>query len=262
MKTSIHFDCSSGISGDMAVAALIDLGVDKECLIKALNSIDAGGYDIKISNVIKSDTPCCDFDVILDSDHENHDHDMEYLHGNGEVKLPHEHYHRNLNDIKIIINSADIRQGAKSLACRIFEILAEAEAKAHGTTVEQVHFHEVGAIDSIIDIIAFAYCFDSIGINDVIIPCLYDGVGTVRCQHGILQIPVPAVKNIAKSNNIELKITDIQGELVTPTGCAIAAAVKTDATLPDGYKIRKIGCGAGKRDYKSSGILKAYIIEH
>ncbi len=262
MKKSIYFDCSSGISGDMAVAALIDLGVDKIGLIKALNSIDAGGYDIKISNVIKSNTPCCDFNVILDSDHENHDHDMEYLHGNGEVKLPHEHYHRNLNDINKIINSADISQGAKSLACRIFEILAEAEAKAHGTTVERVHFHEVGAIDSIIDINAFAYCFDSIGINNVIIPCLYDGVGTVRCQHGILQIPVPAVKNISKSNDIKLKITEIQGELVTPTGCAIAAAIKTDATLPNSYKICKIGCGAGKRDYKSSGILKAYIIEH
>lgn len=246
----------------MAVAALIDLCVNKDGLIKALNSINAGGYDIKISKVTKSNTPCCDFDVILDSEHENHDHDMEYLHGNGEIKLPHEHYYRNLNDIKIIINSANISQGAKSLAGRIFEILAAAEAKAHGTTVEQVHFHEVGAIDSIIDIIAFAYCFDSIGINDVIIPCLYDGMGTVRCQHGILQIPVPAVRNIAKSNDIELKITEIKGELVTPTGCAIAAAVKTCNTLPDSYKICKIGCGAGKRDYKSSGVLKTYIIEY
>lgn len=260
--SSLYFDCASGISGDMAVASLIDLGVDQKALLKALNSIKANGFEIKISRVKKAGYDCCDFDVVLDKAHENHDHDMKYLHSDDvEVEHHHHHEHRGFYDIKAIIEDTELTDNAKSIAIKVFEVLAQAEAKAHGVAFEDVHFHEVGAIDSIVDIAAFAFCLDSLNIDEVVVPYLCDGKGTVRCQHGILQIPVPAVKNIAQANEIELKIVDVMGELVTPTGAAIVAAIRTSTTLPEEYEIEKIGIGAGKRDYESSGILKAIIIK-
>ncbi|MGN0523722.1 MAG: LarC family nickel insertion protein [Eubacterium sp.] len=262
MKKTLYLECYSGISGDMAVGALLDLGADKDGLTNVLKSINADGFNIEISRVNKSGLDCCDFNVILDKSHENHDHDMEYLHGK-DFKDNHikNHHHRNLEDIKKIIKSTSLSDNAKNIAIKIFEIIADAEAKAHGKPIEQVHFHEVGAIDSIVDIIAFAYCFDNLNITDVIVPFLCDGWGNVRCQHGILPIPVPAVINISSALNIPIRITDIKGELVTPTGCAIVGAIRTDDTLPESFTVSKIGLGAGKREYKSSGILRAMIID-
>lgn len=149
---------------------------------------------------------------------------------------------------------------ARELAERIFRILAEAEAKAHAMPLEEVHFHEVGAIDSIVDIISAAVCLDNLGITDVIIPKLCEGTGTVRCQHGILPIPVPAVSNISQAYGLPLEFTGVPGEFVTPTGAAIAAAIKTSETLPQPLHIEKIGIGAGKRTYERPSILRAMLI--
>ena len=151
--------------------------------------------------------------------------------------------------------------GAKETAEKIFRILAEAEAKAHGTTVENVHFHEVGAVDSIVDILSVSVCLDSLGIKDVVIPELCEGKGEIRCAHGILPVPVPAVANIVAAHGIPLKITDVTGELVTPTGAAIAAAIRTEEKLPGSFTIKKIGMGAGKRAYERPSILRAMLIE-
>lgn len=288
----LYLDCTSGISGDMTVAALLDAGADEEKLLKALNSIRADGFTIKISRVTKSGLDCCDFDVILDHEHENNDHDMEYLyarsiesrvnhehahsherghsheHSHGldqehpdghEHSHDHDHAHRTLADITSIIDSTDATEGAKDLAKKIFKILAEAEAKAHATTIENVHFHEVGAIDSIVDIMAAAVCFDDLGISGVVVPRICDGHGTVRCQHGIIPVPVPAVMNIAQMYGLPLSVTDKEGEYVTPTGAAFVAAVMTDTKLPDVIIPKKIGMGAGKREYEQPGILRAVI---
>ena len=127
--------------------------------------------------------------------------------------------------------------------------------------MEEVHFHEVGAVDSIVDILAAAVCFDNLGIDEVIIPQLYDGYGFVRCQHGMMPVPVPAVANIVKDNNINLQITNVEGELVTPTGAAIAAALKTSDTLPKKFSILKMGIGAGKRNYERPSMLRVMLIE-
>ena len=151
-------------------------------------------------------------------------------------------------------------ENAKKIALRIFEILAEAESKAHNVPVDQVHFHEVGAVDSIVDIVSVAVCLDDLDITEVIVPVLCEGRGTVRCQHGILPIPVPAVANIVSANHLRLKMTEVEGELVTPTGAAIVAAVKTKDKLPETFEIQKIGIGAGKRQYECPGILRAMII--
>ena len=289
MKT-LYLECTSGISGDMIVAALLDLGADKDVLMKALSGINDKSFEIKISRVLKSGIDCCDFDVILDKEHDGHDHDMEYLyghthgheehnhehghHGHGhhhdhhhehdhehEHHHDHPHEHRNLNDIIAIIDSLDLTEDANRLAKKIFEILAKAEAKAHNRTIEEVHFHEVGAIDSIVDIVSAAVCFDNLGITDVIVPKICEGTGTVRCQHGILPVPVPAVINIASEHKLPLSITNHKGEYVTPTGAAFVAAVMTERKLPDVFVPKKIGLGAGKREHELPGILRAVLID-
>lgn len=151
---------------------------------------------------------------------------------------------------------------AKALAGKMFHIVAEAESLAHHMPLEEVHFHEVGAIDSIVDIIAAAVTFDSLGITDVIIPCLTEGRGTVRCQHGVLPVPVPATMNIIEAYDMPLTIMEAKGEYVTPTGAAIAAAICTTHQLPKAFRIVRTGLGAGKRAYtERTNILRAYLIE-
>ncbi len=270
MKKALYFDCTSGISGDMSVAALLDLGTDKKMLLDTLASLNLSGYKIKISEVEKSGIHACDFDVILDKKHENHDHDMNYLHGHNWDHLPnhehnthaHHHEHCCLSDILSILENSHMTVGAKNMACKIFQILAQGEALAHHVPKEQVHFHEVGAVDSIVDIAAFAICMDFLGYKEVFLPVLKEGTGTIRCQHGILPIPVPATSNIVCSHKLPLSILPVQGELVTPTGAAIAAAITTSFTLPEIFQINKIGIGAGKRDYAVPGILRIMEIQY
>ena len=295
MGKTLYLECYSGISGDMTVAALLDLEADRSVLDRVLKSLKVSGFETKISRVVKSGIDACDFDVVLDKEHENHDHDMEYLHGHhhkghennhfynhnhahedeaehfhshehnhahgaGSAQDRHHHEHRGIKEITYIIEHSAMTENAKKIALRIFEILAEAESKAHNVPVDQVHFHEVGAVDSIVDIVSVAVCLDDLDVTEVIVPVLCEGRGTVRCQHGILPIPVPAVANIVSANHLHLKMTEVEGELVTPTGAAIVAAVKTKDKLPETFEIQKIGIGAGKRQYECPGILRAMII--
>ncbi|MGO5229772.1 nickel pincer cofactor biosynthesis protein LarC [Thermoguttaceae bacterium LCP21S3_D4] len=298
-KRSLYLDCHTGISGDMVVAALLDAGADREVLETVLKSIPISGFEIAISNVQKAVLSACDFRVILDAAHENHDHDMKYLFGQEEAHThgehshseeththgehsyseeththgehsyseeshtheEHHHEHRGLLEIYSIIDGTKMTETARALAKKIFRILAEAEAKAHGVPVEEVHFHEVGAVDSIVDIIAAAVCVDHLNVDEVIIPALWEGEGTVRCQHGILPIPVPAVTNIVMEYGISMGKIGELGEYVTPTGAAIAAAICTSRELPECYRIVGSGLGAGKRDYKRPGLLRALLLE-
>ncbi|MFG6394869.1 MAG: nickel pincer cofactor biosynthesis protein LarC [Lachnospiraceae bacterium] len=312
MGQTLYLECNSGISGDMAVAALLDLGANEEVLRNALYSMGITGFGIEISRVKKAGLDVCDFNVKLDKEHENHDHNMEYLHGheasdghkewynnegchghshnmeehnhNGhahsdrnlhddghshqDIHAPqagHTHHdghvHRGLPEIQEIIEHADISSRAKKTALKIFNIIAHAEAQAHGTDIDNVHFHEVGAIDSIVDIVAAAVCLDNLDITEVIVPYLCEGTGTIRCQHGILPVPVPAVANIVQMYGLPLRIHKTQGEFVTPTGAAIAAAIRSKNVLPEQFTIQKTGMGAGKRNYERPSILRAMLIK-
>ncbi|WP_370821878.1 nickel pincer cofactor biosynthesis protein LarC [Acidaminococcus massiliensis] len=290
MDKLLYLECKSGISGDMTVGALLDLGADQQVLRKALASLPLTGYTVEISRVKKAGLDCCDFLVKLDAEHENHDHDMDYLYGfaknqaeipEGEGRQhghhvhhhdhghlenggePHHHYHahRGLKDVLDILAQGDLTEGAHALAVKIFTILGEAEAKAHGTTLEEVHFHEVGAVDSIVDIAAVAVCLDNLGIRDVVIPVLNEGTGSVRCAHGILPIPVPAVANIAAAHHLPLHIMPFAGEYVTPTGAAIAAALCTRSQLPETFTVSKVGLGAGKREQAMPSLLRSMLLE-
>ncbi len=211
MKKALYFDCASGISGDMSVAALLDLGADKKMLLDTLDSLNLSGYKIEISELEKSGICACDFNVLLDKKHENHDHDMEYLHGKdcGHNHIEHEHKdahqhnththhheHRSLPDILSILENSSMTAGAKAMASKIFEILAEGEARAHRVPKEQVHFHEVGAVDSIVDIAAFAICMDFLGYKEVFLPVLREGQGTIRPKEQVHFHEVGAVDSI------------------------------------------------------------------
>ena len=277
MSNTLYLECNTGISGDMMVAALLDLGVEESVLRTALDSLNLSGYQIQISRVKKSGLDVCDFDVKLDEAHENHDHDMSYLcghlndkqyekqeehhHENKEHMHGYHHVHRGLKEITEIIENSSITPRAKEIALRIFHEIAVAEAKAHGESIDTVHFHEVGAVDSIVDIVAVAVCLDALDITEVIVPYLCEGTGSVRCQHGILPVPVPAVANIVAEHQIALRLTNQAGELVTPTGAAIVAAIRTSNRLPEVMKIQKIGLGAGKRKYERPSILRAMLIK-
>lgn len=300
-----YLEAEAGVAGDMLVGALLDLGADKDNLIKAIASLPLDGYEIKISRVKKAGIDACDFDVVLDED--NHDHDMEYLHGDGahenhehhhhdhehhhhdhhvhehehdhhhhdhdhghdhhqhnhnhEHHHEHSHVHRHLKDIYKIIDGGKLSGRARSLAKDIFRVVAEAESKSHGIPVEEVHFHEVGAVDSIVDIVAIAVCIDDLGIEEMIIPYLCEGNGTVRCAHGILPIPVPAVEHIVSDHSIPLRRLPVMGEFVTPTGAAACAALRSGDKLPTEYIIKKTGYGAGKRNYERASLLRLMEIE-
>lgn len=273
----LYFECNSGISGDMTVAALLDLGADQKVLLDALASLTVDGFHIHISKVKKCGIDATDFDVhLMDAEHEHthehehheHTHEHEHIHGHehdhehGHIHgHEHPHTHRNLHDIVHIIENSGITSKAKQIAIAIFEIVAEAEAKAHGLPINEVHFHEVGAVDSIVDIVATAVCLDNLGVEKVYCPSVCEGTGSVRCQHGIMPVPVPAVVNIASANHIILKITSSQGEMVTPTGAAILAGIRTNVDLPASFQIKKIGVGAGKKDFEHANILRVFEIE-
>ena len=258
----LYLECASGISGDMTVAALLDAGASEDVLRRALDSLPVEGFSVQVRRVQKSGLDACDFAVLLDDAHENHDHDMAYLHGpagdpphgHGHVhghdrahdharggaspndharghshphahedESPHapardhahshSHEHRELPEILAIVEAADMSERAKATARRVFQVLAEAEAAAHGVAVDEVHFHEVGAVDSIVDVVAAAVCLDDLDVTDVVVPVLCEGQGTVRCQHGVIPVPVPAVVNVVAAHGIPYAATASIGYL-------------------------------------------------
>lgn len=290
MGKTLYLDCTNGISGDMTVAALLDLGANEARLRDALASLPVTGYEVRVSRVKKAGIDCCDFDVVLDAEHENHDHDMAYLHGDDAAvahdhghshhhrhdhhhgddgdhhEHAHEHHHhghehRGPADIDRIIDAGQLAPRARELAHRMVAVLAAAEAKAHAVPLEEVHFHEVGAVDSIVDIVSVAVCLDDLDVTQMIVPELVDGHGTIRCQHGIIPVPVPATLNIVEAYGLPLSRCEVEGELVTPTGAAIVAATGARSELPARFRVVRTGLGAGKRTYTRPSILRAMIIE-
>ena len=308
----LYLDCASGISGDMTVGALLDLGASREKLVRALDSLGVSGYHLHFGRTKKCGIDAYDFDVHLEEEehHHDHEHGHEHEHSHDEHNHSHDehdhshdeydhehhhdhehthdhehhhahehthehehshdhahthdhmhpHVHRNIHDIFEIIDRLDASDRVKNLARRMFEIVAGAESKAHGIPVSEVHFHEVGAIDSIVDVISAAFCLEDLGIHRVVVSPLSEGHGFARCQHGLMPVPVPATANIAAAQGLELTLRDVEGEMVTPTGAAIAAAFRTEAALPKKYQIEKIGIGAGNKDFAHANILRAMLL--
>lgn len=231
----LYLDCFSGISGNMLLGAFLDLGVEHEWLRSQLALLPLEGYQIHIQKVSKQGIAA------------------QYV----EIHTPHEQHHRHLSDITDLIYRSSITTPVKELAVTIFSSLAEAEAKVHNCDVNHVHFHEVGAMDAIIDIVGSSLCFHKLGIKKVFSSALHVGSGTTKCAHGILPVPAPATTELL----IDMPIyrTDVQGELVTPTGCAILKAFQP-SFMPHGrFRPLAVGYGAGTKELPIPNVLRAII---
>lgn len=278
---TLYYDCFSGISGDMNLGALIDIGVDKEYLIKELLKLNVGGYNIIVKKDVKKGISGTKVDVILETQdcehddhqgsHGNHDqhscyHDHEHYHHHSSEEYindthhhVHEHNHRNLENIENIINSSSLSDNVKSISLKIFRKVAEAESKVHNKSLEEVHFHEVGALDSIIDIVGAAICLDYLNIHKVKCSTVEVGSGFVKCAHGILPVPAPATIEILKDVPIR---SNIPFEATTPTGAAILSCLVDEFTDSKNFKINKIGYGIGSKDEgETPNVLRVFIVE-
>ncbi|MBN7572917.1 MULTISPECIES: nickel pincer cofactor biosynthesis protein LarC [Clostridium] len=311
----LYYDCFCGISGDMNLAAMLNLGVPKEYLFKEISKLNLNSeYDIQINsseklgitgtrvdvilkdelnnadNIGYKDFEHCSNDIIKDHSH-SHVHDEEHNHHdhshgedashNHEHNHPHshehdcshnhepahvhnhsgnhEHHHRNLKDIENIINSSDLSEKVKNLSLNMFMRVAEAEAKVHGKTLYEVHFHEVGAIDSIVDIVGAAICLDYLKVDKIMASHVQVGGGFVKCAHGLMPVPAPATVEILKG--IPINVGVVQFETTTPTGAAILAENVQEFTSKMDFSIKKIGYGIGHRDLDIPNVLRVYLGE-
>ena len=244
MKT-LYFDCSSGISGNMTLGALVEILDDEQYLLEELKKLQVDGYHIEISKKIKNGITGTYVDVVLEEmHHQEHEH---------------HHEHRNLQDVNNIIENSSLEEQTKQLAKRIFKRVAEAEAKVHHKSIEEVHFHEVGAIDSIVDIVGTAILINKIQPERIISSIVNDGYGFIQCAHGTMAVPVPATSEIFSKAKVKFKQIDVDTELVTPTGAAIISELAKEFTVMPAMTVQKIGWGAGKKDLKIPNVLKVYL---
>ncbi len=242
----IYFDCFSGISGDMLLGSFIDLGVEATYLTNELKKLHLNGYQMVYSRKKTGGITGSDVDVQLDKpNHDSH------------------HHHRNLSDCTAIIQNSSLSSWVKEQASQVFAEVACVEGHVHGLPMNEVHFHEVGAVDSIIDIVGAFICLERLGIKKVYASPLHDGHGFITCAHGRMPVPVPAVAQMLASSGRKIPYIqeDIPTELVTPTGLAIIKTIATNFQwLPDMH-IQKIGYGTGKRDTGKINALRAVLGE-
>lgn len=331
MTEILYFDINSGISGDMTIAALLDLGVDQQKFLDELAKLNLSGYEIEISKVQKNGITASDFKVILENEahpdhyhshqdekdhlhsskedynlnhshqdgctgcgnhdhnhhdhshhnHEHHDHDSHNHKGLGDESQNHDHHeekhshegqgsgseksehreakthlHRNFNDIKNLINKSTLNKRVKNLSIEMFSEVAKAEAKVHDKDIEEVHFHEVGAVDSIIDIVGTAVLIDMINPEQIYSSPLSLGSGFVDAAHGRIPVPAPATIEILKG--VPVYAAGVRSELVTPTGAAIIKTLAQEfIDLPE-MKIEDIAYGAGKKDLEATNLLRIF----
>ena len=256
MKT-LYFDCSSGISGNMTLGALLEIVGDEKYLLEELKKLNIDGYKIEISKQVKNGITGTYVNVLLEHEH-HHSHEDEHEHHHHEH---HHHEHRNLNDVNNIIDNSSLDNNTKDLAKRIFLRVAKAESKVHNKPLDEVHFHEVGAIDSIVDIVGTAILINKINPDKIISSIVNDGYGFIECAHGTMAVPVPATSEIFANSNVKFRQIDIDTELVTPTGAAIIAELAEDFITLPAMVTEKIGWGTGTKDLKIPNVLKLYYGE-
>ncbi len=287
-----YLDCFSGISGDMFLGALVDAGVSSELLEKTVADLNLGAR-LEITSVNRSGITATKVDVIVNGEidmpreefhaakmhahkHESHAHDHEVAPDSSPAGHHHEHSHehehhdhahphahgRSLKDIRHIISHANISATAKQRATAIFEALGRAESKIHNVDLDTIHFHEVGSVDAIVDIVCAAVGSDSLAVDRWICSPLNVGGGTVVCAHGTFPIPAPATVELLKSRNAPIYSSGIQKELVTPTGAAIISVLADEFSPFPAISVQTTGYGAGYRDIeKHANVLRLTIGE-
>jgi len=252
-----YFDCYSGAAGDMIIAAALDAGLSADILQRELAQLNLKeNFDLQIKSVNKNGIAATSFTPVLtqltSSNPDNHRHRQTTSHNH----IP----HRNLSDITVLIEQSDLKNSIKSKALNIFQRLAQAEAKVHGTSIDKVHFHEVGATDAIIDIVGACIALEELGIDRIYCSPLTVGSGTVRCAHNVVPVPAPATAELIK--NIEITPTNIKKELLTPTGAAILTTLATEFGPMPNLTIVEIGYGAGQLDLdQQANVLRLILGE-
>ena len=263
----LYFDCSAGISGDMTLGALIDLGADKNAFLTELEKLHLKGYEIAFETTQRNAITATHVNVILTGQEQAHDHTHihEHIHDHGhthehdhEHSHDHErgHFHRSFRDIRQMIQNSELSKEVKDLSLRIFTRVARAEAKVHHKDIEEVQFHEVGAVDSIVDIVGSAILISMLKPDRICASVVQDGHGFVHCQHGMLSVPVPAVCEIFADSEVVIRQIDVDTELVTPTGAAIIAELAEGFGPMPAMTITKMGWGAGTKILKIPNLLK------
>lgn len=234
-----YFDCFAGISGDMTLGALIGAGADPEKLREMLSGLGVSGYKLEVKETEKNHIAAMDAEVVL----ERH----------------HEHHHRRLGDILAIIDGSDLSDWVKEKSRLIFTRLAEAEAKVHGSTLEDVHFHEVGAVDAIVDIVGTAICLELLGRPKAVSSPMPTFTGFATGSHGVFPLPAPATLELLK--NVPWREVGAEGELVTPTGAAIITAMASEYGPMPPMIVEKIGYGAGTQVHGFPNVLRVMLGE-
>lgn len=278
---ALYLDCISGISGDMMVGALLDLGVKPSALEWELSKLNLGDFHMHYDREKRKEIEGVKFDIHGGATHgehcehgheheheehehghecgcgHDHDHDEHHDHGH-----EHEHHHheeaRSHRAIKALLEGSDLSPFVKKRSLAIFQRIAVAEGKIHGVSADEVHFHEVGAFDSIADIVLTCVGIEALGVEKVFCSRLHDGHGTVQCAHGTFPVPAPATLEILRG--IPLGQIDVPHELITPTGAAIAAEFAEKFDLMPAMQVEKVGYGLGSRDLASRpNVLRAVL---
>ncbi len=271
----LYLNCLSGISGDMTIGALLDLGLDQEAFLAELEKVRLEGYRLKIEKNQKNGITGIDFDVIIEKagallhdhpnkNHSSHDHGHDHEHhshgahpGHDHSHEVEDHHHRNLKDIEKLIDDSALAEPVKNMSKEIFMHVAQAEAKIHDKPIDQVHFHEVGAIDSLVDIIGVAILIHQLNPDRIMSSPLHIGTGFVQCAHGRIPVPAPATLEILKG--IPVYSTGIRSELVTPTGAAIVKVLAEEFMEIPMMEIEKIGYGLGTKDLEITNVLRVLV---
>ncbi|WP_066188480.1 nickel pincer cofactor biosynthesis protein LarC [Gracilibacillus timonensis] len=276
MKKIIYFDCFSGISGDMTIAALLDTGWSLEWLEEQLQALSLDGeYQLTLETVVKNGISSKKFEVHYHDHSHAHDHTEQHSHahdhehdhhshthadGHSHTHHHHGHHHRTYKDIVKLIKESELNDNVKALSLEMFRLIGEAEAKIHGVSLDTVHFHEVGAIDSIIDIVGTAIIIDALEIEKIVFSSIPVGSGSIHIDHGIYPVPAPATLEVLKG--VPLAESSVKGELTTPTGAAIVQALVDEFAETPVMKVDKIGYGAGTKTFKDHpNVLRVLIGE-
>lgn len=295
MKKAIYIEAFSGISGNMLLGALLDLGADAGYIADGLKKMNLGEYELVNTRTDKCGINAAYFNVkipgvteaaeieeqhahgeghhchhhceehehhhVHDGEHK-HEHHCCHAHSDGAETMQHHHHHhehRNFNDIKTIIENSGLSTSIKEKAISVFKILGLAEAKVHGKSLDEVHFHEVGAIDTIIDIVGNCLALKNLGIEEIYVSEIKTGYGFVQCAHGLMPVPAPATAELLAHGLLHSK-GKIERELATPTGVALMAALaKTSPDVPEGFTAEKVGYGAGTRNLEIPNVLRVTL---
>ncbi len=254
MRT-LYFDSTGGASGDMILSALLDLGVSRDDLMKGLAGLNVDAFDIEASSFSSNGLNGMRVSVHL------HEHEHGHSHNHADGHHHHHSHERGLREITELIGNASLPGRVREMSLRTFQRLAEAEAKIHGSSPDQVHFHEVGAVDSIVDIVGSCLALDMLDVEGVAVGTLPLGSGTTTCRHGVIPVPVPATMELLKG--MPVTYTGEPFELVTPTGAALLSTWKTCAYPPPGSRAVRIGHGFGHRDLTARpNLLRATLFEN